>query len=93
MNMIRIWGGGVYQQDCFYDICDELGILVWQEFMFACAMYPVDDAFLTSVENETKCQVKRLMSHPCIVLWSGNNENEEALVNGWYQETKDNKFI
>lgn len=93
MNTIRVWGGGIYQQDCFYDICDELGIMVWQEFMFACAMYPVDDEFLNSVKNETECQVKRLMSHPCIILWSGNNENEEALVKGWYKETKENPFI
>jgi beta-mannosidase len=93
MNMVRVWGGGIYQQDCFYDICDELGIMVWQEFMFACAMYPVDEAFLISVRNETLCQVKRLMSHPCIVLWSGNNENEEALVNGWYKGTKNNPFV
>ena len=93
MNMIRVWGGGIYQPDCFYEICDELGILIWQEFMFACAMYPVDASFLSTVSKEVRTQVKRLMSHPCLILWSGNNENEEALVNGWYLATKRNPFI
>ena len=93
MNMVRVWGGGIYQQDAFYDICDELGLMVWEEFMFACAMYPVNSEFLENVRAETEHQVKRLMHHPCIVLWSGNNENEEALVTGWYAPTKKNPFL
>jgi beta-mannosidase len=93
MNMVRVWGGGIYQHDDFYEICNELGLMVWQEFMFACAMYPVDDGFLENVLLEADHQVKRLMSHPCIVLWSGNNENEEALVTGWYEPTKKNPFL
>jgi beta-mannosidase len=93
MNMIRVWGGGIYQSNAFYDLCDELGLLVWQEFMFACAMYPTNDYFLTLVEKEVDYQVKRLLSHPCIALWSGNNENEEALVTGWYEPTKKNPFV
>ena len=93
MNMVRVWGGGIYQQDAFYDICDELGLMVWEEFMFACAMYPTDKAFLDNVKAEVTHQVKRLLSHPCIVLWSGNNENEEALVTGWYEPTKLNPFL
>ncbi|KAI8816810.1 mannosidase, beta A, lysosomal-like protein [Fimicolochytrium jonesii] len=93
MNMVRVWGGGIYQQDAFYEICDEMGLMVWQEFMFACAMYPVDKAFLENVREEAGYQVRRLMAHPCIVLWSGNNENEEALITGWYEPIKKNKFV
>ncbi|KAJ3078493.1 hypothetical protein HK102_004465, partial [Quaeritorhiza haematococci] len=93
MNMVRVWGGGIYQQDAFYNLCDELGLMVWQEFMFACAMYPVDAAFLDNVREEAEHQVKRLMHHPSIVLWSGNNENEEALVTGWYEPVKKNPFV
>ncbi|KAF9952916.1 hypothetical protein BGZ70_000430 [Mortierella alpina] len=80
MNMIRIWGGGRYETDEFYQLCSELGIMVWQEFMFACALYPTDDAFLKNVKQEVSYQLSRLMVHPCIVLWSGNNENQEFMV-------------
>ncbi|MBK9272345.1 MAG: glycoside hydrolase family 2 protein [Saprospiraceae bacterium] len=80
-NMIRIWGGGTYEQDAFYSSCDRHGIMVWQDFMFACAMYPGDPEFLQNVAAETYEQVTRLSSHPCIALWCGNNENNE----GWHR--------
>ncbi|MBU8922688.1 MAG: glycoside hydrolase family 2 protein [Bacteroidales bacterium] len=84
MNMIRVWGGGVYEDDEFYSLCDSLGILVWQDFMFACAMYPWNPDFLDSVREEAVYNVKRLAGHPCIALWCGNNEIDEAWHNwGW----------
>ncbi len=76
MNMLRVWGGGVYESDLFYDLCDQYGILVWQDFMFACTMYPGDSAFLDNVKNEALDNVKRLRNHACIALWCGNNEIE-----------------
>jgi beta-mannosidase len=83
-NMLRVWGGGFYEKDIFYDICDELGILVWQDFMFACGMYPGDRPFLAEVEKEAKYQVNRLSTHPCMALWCGNNEIAEGWENwGW----------
>ncbi|XP_047201012.1 beta-mannosidase [Girardinichthys multiradiatus] len=84
MNALRVWGGGVYEQDLFYDICDELGIMVWQDFMFACAMYPTEDDFIQTVREEVAQQVQRLKSHPSIIIWSGNNENEAALAANWF---------
>ena len=87
MNMLRVWGGGVYEDDYFYDLCDELGILVWQDFMFACAMYPGDSTFLENVEQEAIDNVTRLRNHPCIALWCGNNEIDEAWHNwGWQRQ-------
>jgi beta-mannosidase len=84
MNMLRVWGGGVYEDDAFYDLCDEYGILVWQDFMFACAMYPGDWKFLRSVGREAADNAKRLRGHPCLALWCGNNEIDEAWRNwGW----------
>ena len=84
MNMLRVWGGGVYEADDFYDLCDSLGIMVWQDFMFAGGMYPGDEAFMNNVREEVKYQIERLRNHPCIVLWCGNNEVEEAWKNwGW----------
>jgi len=79
MNMLRVWGGGVYEDDDFYRLCDSLGILVWQDFMFSCALYPGDSGFLASVAKEAEYQVKRLCNHPCLALWCGNNE----VKNGW----------
>jgi beta-mannosidase len=77
MNMLRIWGGGIYEQDVFYDLCDRLGLLIWQDFMFSCAMYPENNAdFVAEVEAEARYQVRRLRSHPCLALWCGNNENQ-----------------
>ncbi|KAJ6668857.1 hypothetical protein lerEdw1_012343 [Lerista edwardsae] len=84
MNALRVWGGGIYEQDEFYDTCDELGIMIWQDFMFACALYPTDESYLDSVRAEITHQVKRLKSHPSIILWSGNNENEIAIANNWF---------
>lgn len=81
MNMLRVWGGGLYEDDYFYHLCDSLGILVWQDFMFACAMYPGDKAYLEFVELEATQQIKRLRKHPSIALWCGNNENSE----GWHR--------
>ena len=81
MNMLRVWGGGIYENDVFYDFCDEKGILVWQDFMYACAMYPGDEAFLENAKQEAEDQLLRLRNHPSIVLWCGNNENSE----GWHR--------
>ncbi len=84
MNMIRVWGGGIYEDDDFYDICDELGLLVWQDFMFACSMYPGDAAFLENVRLEAVENVRRLRNHASLALWAGNNEIEAAWQQwGW----------
>jgi beta-mannosidase len=79
MNMVREWGGGIYEMDDFYNICDELGLIVWQDFMFGGDMYPGDAEFLENVRQEAIDQVKRLRNHPSIVIWCGNNEVET----GW----------
>ena len=73
MNMIRLWGGGQYEKDCFYDLCDELGLMVWHDFMFACANYP-NGEFLENVREEARFQVKRLRDHACLAIWCGDNE-------------------
>ncbi|OUM94627.1 MAG: beta-galactosidase [Thermobacillus sp. ZCTH02-B1] len=93
MNMLRVWGGGIYEDDAFYDLCDEYGILVWQDFMFACSLYPGDEAFLENVRIEAEQNVKRLRNHPCIALWCGNNEIDTAWSHyiedagwGWKQQ-------
>lgn len=84
MNMIRVWGGGIYEKDRFYDMADSLGILVWQDFMFACTTYPHHKEFLDNVKKEAIFNVKRLRNHPCIALWCGNNEIEEGIKYwGW----------
>ncbi|MCG8480467.1 MAG: glycoside hydrolase family 2 protein [Spirochaetales bacterium] len=85
MNMIRVWGGGQYESDYFYDLCDELGILIWQDFMFSCSLYPSEEWFLEEVREEVRVQMRRLISHPSIAIWCGNNENIGAL--GWYPES------
>ena len=86
-NMLRVWGGGIYENNIFYNLCDEAGILVWQDFMFACAMYPGDKAFLENVKQEAIDNVKRLRNHPSIALWCGNNECLVAWKSwGWQQK-------
>jgi beta-mannosidase len=89
MNMLRVWGGGRYESDDFYDLCDEKGIMVWQDMMFSCSLYPATPGFLASVEKEIRHQVRRLRDHPCIALWCGNNENIGALT--WFPESRANR--
>jgi beta-mannosidase len=89
MNMIRVWGGGYYEQDWFYDICDEIGLLVWQDFQFSCNLYPADEKFLAEVLEEVKYQVNRLRYHACIALWCGDNELIGAL--NWFPESRANR--
>jgi beta-mannosidase len=81
MNMLRVWGGGIYEEDVFYDLADESGVLIWQDFMFANGMYPGDATFLESVRAEATDQVRRLRNHPSLALWCGNNEMDE----GWHR--------
>ncbi|CAF0972717.1 unnamed protein product, partial [Adineta steineri] len=89
MNMLRIWGGGIYERNSFYEIADRLGIMLWHDFMFACSLYPIDDLFLKNVHDEVIYQVKRLQSHTSIVLWAGNNENEAAVAQNWYDVSEE----
>lgn len=84
MNMLRVWGGGIYEDDYFYKLCDENGLLVWQDFMFACSMYPSGAHFTENVRQEAIDNVKRLRNHGCIAVWCGNNEMEIA----WNQYKK-----
>ncbi len=86
MNMMRVWGGGQYEPDYFYEICDELGIMVWQDFMFSCMSYPSNREFLEDVRTEITQQVRRLSHHACVALWCGDNEVIGSLH--WYPETK-----
>ncbi len=86
MNMLRVWGGGIYEKPEFYRLCDELGILIWQDFMFSCARYPDHDpAFCAEVEREAELVVRRLRNRPCLALWCGNNENDwiDDMVMWW----------
>ncbi len=84
MNMIRVWGGGIYENDLFYDLCDEMGLMVWQDFMFACSTYPAEGAWLESVRQEAEDNMRRLRNHPSIVIWCGGNECMDAWYNwGW----------
>ncbi len=88
MNMLRVWGGGIYEDSFFYQLCDAKGILVWQDFMFACAMYPGDAAFLENVKLEAIENIKQLRGHPSIALWCGNNENSEGWQRWGWQDGK-----
>ena len=78
-NMVRVWGGGVYEPDFFYDWCDEHGVLVWQDFMTGCLLPPQDDDYAAATAAETKAVALRLRNHPCLALWAGNNENDHSL--------------
>ena len=91
MNILRVWGGGIYENDIFYDLCDAKGILVWQDFMFACAMYPGDMEFLANIQIEAAQQVKRLRNHASIALWCGNNESSEGWKRWGWQNNRTNK--
>ena len=79
-NMIRIWGGGVYESDALYDFCDAHGILVWQDFMMGCAAYPQTDALAASLREEAEAVIARLRQHPCLALWAGDNECDSAIA-------------
>lgn len=84
MNMLRVWGGGLYEDDMFYEACDSLGIMVWQDMAFACGMFPSDDKYIEGVQAEVRDNVRRLRNHPSLVLWCGNNENEISYFEwGW----------
>ncbi|WP_417684104.1 beta-mannosidase [Roseibium sp.] len=89
MNMIRVWGGGQYESEWFYDYCDEHGLLVWQDFMFACNLYPATPEFLANVEQEVREQSVRLSSHPSVALFCGDNELIGALT--WFKESVENR--
>lgn len=86
MNMLRVWGGGLYESDEFYQLADSMGIMIWHDLMFACALYPATDEFLNSVKVEIEQQVQRLQHHPSIIIWAGNNENEMAISGTWWPE-------
>ena len=91
MNVIRVWGGGMYESDAFYDICDRLGLIVWQDCTFACSLYPSDSDFLKNVEHEIEDNVFRLQSHPSLAVWCGNHENLGALT--WYEDSRANRDL
>ena len=82
MNIIRVWGGGIYEDDSFYRYCDEMGILVWQDFMFACQTYEVDSVFLANIKEEAIYNVRRLRNHACMAVYTGNNEEQDVWF-GW----------
>ena len=86
MNMIRLWGGGQYEKDVFYDTCDELGIMIWHDMMCSCAVYPGDDAFLGEIKAELEHQLRRLRDHACIAMWCGDNECLGAIK--WYDVSR-----
>lgn len=91
-NCIRVWGGGYYPDDWFYDACDELGLIVWQDFMFACASYELDDAFEENVSAEIRDNVRRIRHHACLGLWCGNNEMETQTLDGIWETTDKQKY-
>ena len=83
MNMLRVWGGGLYESDDFYELCDELGLLVWQDFPFACAYYPDTGEYVSQIREEAIHHIRRLRHHPCLALWCGNNENHQLWHDKW----------
>ena len=91
MNMIRLWGGGQFEDDAFYNACDEMGLLVWHDFMFSCSLYPSDKAFLGEVEAELAHQLRRLRDYACIALWCGDNECIGALT--WFEPSRKNRDL
>jgi len=91
MNMLRVWGGGQFENDAFYDLCDELGLMLWHDFMFACSLYPADAAFTGEVDAELSHQLRRLRDHASIALWCGDNECIGAL--GWFPESRKNRDL
>ncbi|MBC7888450.1 MAG: glycoside hydrolase family 2 protein [Ferruginibacter sp.] len=90
MNMLRVWGGGIYENDLFYQLCDEKGILVWQDFMFACAMFPPFESLRKNIQAEAAYNVKRLRNHPSIALWCGNNEIGQFMNEKFWGHSTDN---
>jgi beta-mannosidase len=92
MVMVRVWGGGIYEEDIFYDLCDELGLLVWQDFLFGCGVYPAHAAFQESVRAEAEANLRRLRHHPSIVLWCGNNE-DYAIADQHYDPDFNGDFL
>lgn len=91
-NCIRVWGGGYYPDDWFYDACDELGLVVWQDFMFACASYELDEAFERNIDAEIRDNVRRIRHHACLGLWCGNNEMETQTLDGAWQPSEKQKY-
>lgn len=89
MNMVRVWGGGFYEHDAFYDTCERLGLLVWHDLMFACALYPSTPAFMDDIRPEVDYQVRRLQSYACIALWCGDNEVIGAI--DWFDVSRNNR--
>lgn len=89
MNMIRVWGGGQFEDDAFYEACDRLGLMIWHDFMFSCALYPADKDFLAEIRAELTHQIKRLRDHAAIALWCGDNECVGAI--NWFKEAKGNR--
>ena len=87
-NCIRVWGGGYYPDDYFYDICDELGLLVWQDFMFACSSYELDEEFERNISEEVRQNVKRIRHHACLGLWCGNNEMETQVLDKCWEPSQ-----
>ncbi|MDD2963611.1 MAG: hypothetical protein PHQ65_04215 [Bacteroidales bacterium] len=85
-NMLRVWGGGIYERDCFYNLCDSLGLMVWQDFMFACYFVPATPEMVNEISMEADYQIRRLRPHPSVVMWCGNNEIDEAWHNWGYQK-------
>ncbi|MFI8191682.1 glycoside hydrolase family 2 protein [Streptomyces sp. NPDC085946] len=87
VDLVRVWGGGIYEDRAFYDVCDELGLMVWQDFLFACAAYPEEQPLRSEIEAEARENVSRLMPHPSLVLWNGNNENLWGFADWDWEQT------